>query len=276
MDYVENASEDDARVHENVMNGTLTPLKSKYPHFSNIPSPSIDVTLAPGDILTIPAFWFHHIENGYNPTNSIDEDSLDESGGCRSGADNGVTLPSVSVNSFSLSQPMMMAQQIFQKASLQQLRLARTGSNPTRYASSVLNVLGTNLIKGLVLAESGKETEYIRKYLLDARYGPLLFESGGDRESREDMKMTDNHQHQPLSEDQIHELSLHVEMILPDFHQLLASLQEGQSNEESGDDNDGIGVMQLIALHLLELWAVELVGASSVAESWEGAVTVTR
>ena len=80
-------------------------LRLRFPHFVDLPQPSLDVIMRPGDAIEIPAFWFHNVENGRIPFNTITKEEGDDA-------------PSVSVNSFSLSQPMMMAQQIFQKASL--------------------------------------------------------------------------------------------------------------------------------------------------------------
>ena len=35
------------------------------------------------------------------------------------------------------------------------------------------------------------------------------------------------------------------------------------------DGSDGVGIALLVALHLLELWAVEIVGPTFVAKAWD-------
>lgn len=39
------------------------PDHTRFPLFSTLPPPALDVTLQPGDALSVPAFWFHHVEN---------------------------------------------------------------------------------------------------------------------------------------------------------------------------------------------------------------------
>ncbi len=39
------------------------PDHARFPLFNALPSPALDVTLQPGDALSVPAFWFHHVEN---------------------------------------------------------------------------------------------------------------------------------------------------------------------------------------------------------------------
>ena len=39
------------------------PDHARFPLFAELPPPSLDVTLEPGEALLLPAFWFHHVEN---------------------------------------------------------------------------------------------------------------------------------------------------------------------------------------------------------------------
>ena len=223
---------------------------SRYPHFADLPPPSLDVVLRPGDAIEVPAFWFHHVENGRVPhANGANGGSPRE---CQD-------EPSVSVNRFSLGPLMMMAQQIFQKASLRPTILmgACVGANGMDRASSVLGVLGAGLVHGLGVVDDGKEEEFIRRHLLEARYVPLL----GDAFPRDSRHHDDR---EPLTKPEREAAHGCVERIVPDFLSLLA---EGEEEEDRG------GIARLVALHLLELWAVELVGASSVARAWDRALS---
>lgn len=56
-----------------------------------------------------------------------------------------------------------------------------------------------------------------------------------------------------------------VARVLPEFEYLKA---------RGGEEKDIDGIVHLVALHLLELWAVELVGAKSVAGAWDDALPV--
>ena len=237
--------------------------KERFPHYyynEDIPKPTLDVTLQPGDALEIPAFTFHHVENGHIPNaKEEEEDDDDESNGH-------VDLPSVSLNSFALSKPMMIAQGIFQKAS------RPMGSNVTTedlqlYAPSILRALGVRLIQQLHIDNTaGNEVEFIRKYLLEARYSPLMDSTDDGNETNEEM-----HTQKILTNEQVQTINSCIEMIIPDFHLLIDKEDDGEDN--SSHDDDGKGIVLLVAFHLMELWAVELVGAESVASAWEDALS---
>jgi len=115
---------------------------NRFPHYyQHIPQPTLDVTLQPGDALQIPAFWFHHVENGYR------SDSYD-----------GEESSTVSLNTFSLSKPMLIAQQIFQKASNPMGR-----SIDKEQVPSILRSLGITLLQKIDIDEvtTGKEMDFI-------------------------------------------------------------------------------------------------------------------
>ena len=231
-------------------------IRQQFPHFDKLPMPILDVILRPGDAIEIPAFWFHHVENGRFPSSSISKQSSPTNNIDFDGGDDG---PSVSLNSFVLSQPMMIAQQIFQKAS----RPLGPRSSPVSpsLVPAILKSLGVALIRGLdVVVDCGSEEEFIRQYLLNARYDPLEFgksTAGKDTGSEESNTTTQ----QSLNDAQLRAIKECVERILPDFQDLMF---------EGEDDRNGIAL--LVALHLLELWAVEFVGASSVAKAWDDAL----
>mmetsp|Transcript_37941 Transcript_37941/g.91532 ORF Transcript_37941/g.91532 Transcript_37941/m.91532 type:complete len:335 (+) Transcript_37941:1-1005(+) len=211
----------------------------RFPHFVNVPNPTFDVILWPGDALKIPAFWFHHVENGSIPCANEEDERGDDA-------------PSVSLNSFALSKPMMVAQQIFQKASQP---LGIDASN-VRLAPSILKALGTTLIHELNVVDSGSEERFIRQFLLEARYHPLGLDYGNENRNAGSGK---KHIQQSLNNEQQKAVKDCVEGILPDFRLLM-----------EGDDK---GIALLVGLHLLELWAVELVGAQMVARTWDKALS---
>lgn len=210
-----------------------TTSRERYPHFENLPPPTLDVTLRPGDALEIPAFWFHHVENGKVPNN-----------------DDGDDLPTVSLNSFVLSQPMMIAQQIFQKASR-----PLGGSCSIEQVPDALRYLGVSLLRGLNVGGEDEQDRLIRRGLLEARYLPLVGDTVREEQS--------SSQTLPLTEDQQNAIKACIARLLPNFEDLV---MEGRNLDERN------GIRLLVALHVLELWAVELVGASFVRQAWEEAM----
>lgn len=211
---------------------------NRFPHYyQNIPKPALDITLQPGDALQIPAFWFHHVENGYRSNSNMN------------GEENHNT---VSLNSFSLSKPMMIAQQIFQKASnpMGGRRIDRD------QVPATLRALGITLLQKIDIDEvtTGKEKDFIRTYLLEARYTPL-----GDSDT------TSKQVQQILTNEDMQTINTCIEKIIPDFCLLI-------KGEVDDDDQDGTGIALLVALHLFELWAVEFVGINSVAKAWDEAL----
>jgi len=211
---------------------------NRFPHYyQNIPQPALDVTLQPGDALQIPAFWFHHVENGYSNSN-MNEGS-----------------PSVSLNSFSLSKPMMIAQQIFQKASNPMGRRINKDQVP-----AILRALGITLLQKLDIDEitTGKEMDFIQTYLLKARYTSLNMIG--------DSNTTSNHTLYILTDEQNQAKNTCIDKIIPDFHLLIKGEVDGDNQD------DGTGIALLVVLHLFELWAVELVGTKSVAKAWDQAL----
>ncbi|KAL7524140.1 LOW QUALITY PROTEIN: hypothetical protein ACHAXR_005284 [Thalassiosira sp. AJA248-18] len=213
----------------------------RFPHFANLPHPALDVILRPGDALEIPAFWFHHVENGRIPNNNSNkrnqEGEVDDD-------DDGDDVPSVSLNSFALSKPMMIEP------------LGHHATVDVELVPAALKALGTALIRGMNVVDDGEEEDFIRRYLLNARYEPLL----GDIERGDPARDNNNrHTQKSLTTEQLEAVNSCIERILPDFKNLLK------------ENNDGIAL--LVGLHLLELWAVEFVGAPSVAKAWDEALS---
>lgn len=198
----------------------------RFPQFEDCPAPSLDVVLGPGDILKIPAFWFHHVENGRLPSSN----------------ENAVDGPSASLNSFSLSKPMLVAQQIFKQGS----RLGRGELEDRRI--SVLRARGARLLEHLNI--DNKE-EWIERNLLEARFKPLENSDGRDNPLQESKI--------ELTKRQLDDVAACVDGTMPYFEQIII---------EQDENGDGVGIAQLVALHLMELWAVQLVGASAVGRAW--------
>lgn len=211
----------------------------QYPHFSNPPAPFLDITLQPGEALEIPAFWFHHVENGL--------------------VGNSSSLPSVSLNSFVLSESMMIAQQIFQKA-----------SQYTRYttmerAPCILRGLGLTLITRLGLVANREDAlEFIQRNLLQARYAPLVMVE--QNKDDDDESPPESSVAIILTEEEQQAIETCVQAIRADFDDLV---MEGIDEKDNVDEN---GIVLLVALHLLELWAVQMVGAHSVHDVWKKAL----
>lgn len=237
-------------------------LRSRYPQYycTNTPlQPTLDITLRPGDALYLPSFWFHHVENGYFP-----------------GLFSGVDGPSVSLNSFALSKPMMIARKIFASASRPMDMLAFE-KLMYRQRLDFLGALGTKLIRELNVVDygEGEELKFIQKYLLEARYTPLVIDDeiiNSNRTTNELLSRREVHKYDLTNEQNLVVESC-IKRILPDFKQLLDSshLREDINN---GNGSDGVGIALLVALHLLELWAVEIVGPTLVAKAWEDVIVM--
>jgi len=253
---------------------------ARFPFFRALSNPYLDVLLEPGDVLEIPAFWFHHVENGRLPQTT----TATFQGGVQD-------EPTVSINLFSLSQSMMMAQRIFQTASqLQPFAVTERTSpqnDPTlEFASVALRALGWELLQGLSTLQpppphdtrSNKYASphiYIRTHLLQSRYGPLLGQDYFDNNNNDNNHDSDEDSNTcAITNEQTQAVQDCVARILPDF----AALQAMDYHEHDHDKDDhnntggGGGIVDLVALHLLELWAVQLVGAPSVADAWKAAV----
>jgi hypothetical protein len=246
--------------------------RSRYPHYygTNTPlQPTLDIILRPGDALYLPAFWFHHVENGFFP-------------GVLSGVntDDAIDGPSVSLNSFALSKPMMIARKIFSLASRPMDVMAFHEVDDTierrhRRILAVLGALGTKLICELNVVDYGEELKFIRKYLLEARYTPLVIEdinnnNNGNRTTKEPLSWREVNNYDLTNEQHLIVESC-IKRILPDFKHLLDSSHDINNNDNG---SDGVGIALLVALHLLELWAVEIVGPTLVAKAWDDVTAV--
>ncbi|CAJ1928231.1 unnamed protein product [Cylindrotheca closterium] len=244
-----------------------------YPHFDqkNPPQPFLDITLHPGDALEIPAFWFHHVENGITSTTTTTT--------IRRPHRNEEQEPSVSLNSFVLSEPMMIAQQIFQKASQPMMRY--NVSCTTEQVPGVLRGLGVALVQSLGLLppcndendDEAAAVAYIQRNLLDARYAPLMVSWTTNEESN-GASGTNTNIRVPITDEQQLAIETCIKSIRSDFEDLV--MKEEDRIDDNNNDNEVLvdrnGIVVLVALHLLELWAVQMVGASSVYDAWKKAL----
>mmetsp|Transcript_16653 Transcript_16653/g.40467 ORF Transcript_16653/g.40467 Transcript_16653/m.40467 type:complete len:462 (+) Transcript_16653:216-1601(+) len=222
------------------------PNLERFPNFAELPSPDLDVVLRPGHALFIPAFWFHHVENGL--VGGKNESSTEESDlGCEDG-------PSVSLNLFAVSDAMMMAQNIFQDSNQP---FGRSAVASTEFAVTALHALSWKLLSGLNLGHSPKR--FTQEELLDARYAPLRDQQ---TETKIDERLSTNYQKINLSPTDEESVTNCVDRILPQFENLR--------------ENFGEGVMTITLCHLFELWAVQMVGASKVADVWEEVVLLNE
>jgi hypothetical protein len=220
--------------------------------------------LKPGDILQIPAFWFHHVENGRIPGLPLLQDSKVDP---QTDPGNAIDGPSVSLNLFALSHPMLVAQRIFSEASRPFGVLApapgghesldmMAAERHYQFAVEALRALGWELLKGLDVQES--PNGFIRTFLLDTRYAPLGHEPAKLNSSNGDCG---GQQRRSLTASEKENVAVCIARILPQFE----SLREEQNVD---------GVALLVVCHLLELWAVELVGAPQVGNAWEAALLI--
>ncbi len=216
-----------------------------FSKFSSLPPPDVDVVLRPGSTLFIPAFWFHHVENGL-----VGKDSL--------GHEIGDHGPSVSLNLFAISDAMIISQNIFRDAS-QPFRVPTTtlanSQLDAEFAVAALHALTWKLMLELNICHP---EIFIQEQLLDARYAPL--HDFGLNHSENQIKERLKSKIINLTSTEEGNVANCVAQILPQFKTLREIFGEG--------------VMSITLCHLLELWAVEMVGASTVAELWEAVLFI--
>jgi hypothetical protein len=237
------------------------PDSERFPHFATLAPPVLDVILTPGDAIWIPAFWFHHVKNGRTASSSSSTTTTTSTL-----QDQQQEGPSVSANIFALSSSMVISQGIFRDASRPLGNLAAAPfkqHNPSleaqqqyEFAVAALRALGFGLIDGLVqrLGTTLTPVAFIQTCLLDTRYAPLRLNHGGIKNHTTTIS-------RGLTTSEQKEVAQCLERILPQFAKLL---KEG--------DSDPDGIVSLVACHLLELWAVELVGAPSLSDAWQAAL----
>ena len=230
------------------------PDHERFGQFATLTPPVLDAVLQPGDAIRIPAFWFHHVENG-RQQRQCETAANGGVSGFRDLADSTMeqTLgPSVSFNLFALSDSMMIAQRIFQDASQPFGR--RHAADNFSSAVEALRALGWGLLEELQQQDRSTDSpdQFIRTALLDTRYVPL--QSSGDERHHESTRL------EGLSLPEQEQVAQCIARIMPYFAKL----------RETG----GVGVQTLVVCHLLELWAVEMVGAGSVADAWEAVLRV--
>jgi hypothetical protein len=169
---------------------------------------------------------------------------------------------------FALSASMLVAQRIFKEASRplfgnlagapgSESTVATGGHGP--FAVEALRALGWALLEGLNVRES--PSVFIRTHLLDTRYaplfGPLAKLNGSNEKDCRGGGGGGQEQRRKLTALEKENVAICIARILPHFESL-------------GQNDNGIAL--LVVCHLLELWAVELVGASQVANAWEAAL----
>ena len=95
----------------------------------------------------------------------------------------------------------------------------------------------------------GQEANSIHRHLLEAPYHPLISNT----------QVQFNHTTGLLKDAELQLIDICVERILPDFQALIM--------EEEENVRDKNGIVLLVALHLLELWTIELAGDAKYMES---------
>ena len=290
-----------------------------FPHVNNISQPELDIILSPGDVLRIPAFWIHHVENGKIPSSS----SLSSSKGLAAAAAAAAAVvtkqetemldgPSVSINLFAISEPMKLARTIFKEGSRPFHNYHCYDDNDDdnyQFAIVALSTLGhelINRISSLVKQQqqqrqnqspwsshfSLSSQDFIWTYLLEARYNPLKQQcknnndnnNNNNSKSVEQINVDDNNKINNYVKQQERNLTLKEKKMVNDCINRLMSyfgilLRHGCNNNKSNccnsekyDEGDGEGIVSLVVCHLLELWAVEMVGEENVEKVWKDAI----
>lgn len=227
---------------------------NRFPNFESIGCPYLDVTLRAGDSLSIPAFWFHHLENGSSGSSSADSSRWSE--------------PSVSLNIFALSEAMMAAQAIFREG--RPLEGDGAGETATvggvqanlassTFAAAALQCLVSGLINGLKLPASTQSelrtfetpSNFVAR-LVKSRYAPL-------HQVRRRYLYDANVASDVLSSKEKAIAAQCVERLLLHFEQL-RTITDGDDDANA----NSLAIVEIVAMHLLELWATALRGAPEV------------
>lgn len=243
------------------------PDHGRFPLFAALPPPALDVTLQPGDALSVPAFWFHHVEN--------DPDG-----------------PSVSLNLFApspacvLSPPayvpsaissagyaaahcvrvclcvcsrfrLMAAQPIFAHRVPAVSTGTAAGGATSGVALAMLRHMGTGLLDGLRASQPLLPApDVFGRQLVASRYTPLL--NCGSALVTEPEAAVDA--------TAVAEADEVLYSVLHYFEQLRSSVVAGCSDQDDASEAHEYAdaVVEIVVAHLLELWAVQLVGADEV------------
>lgn len=214
----------------------------RFPNFEHAQKPFLDVVLRPGEALEIPAFWFHHVENGSVPGLHTNQFTVDG--------------PAVSLNIFALSEPMMTAQRIFQDASRPFGLLPSPGPHDAafwlhfQFSVVALRALVFMLLTNLDCLQQDSPNDFIRKNILDTRYAPLR------NKTTTPIFQQKQETSRNLTVIEREDVARCIQRVIPHFHSLRTS-------------DDDMGISKLVACHLLELWAVELLGPQQVEVAYE-------
>jgi len=262
----------------------------RFPLFQQLSPPILDCILEPGDALYIPAFWFHHVENGYNSNiinddnDDDDDDDDDDDGPCRENP-----TPSVSLNMFAFSESMMVAQDVF-AAGCRPFGKTITAAgnddtnNDTVVVVRLLRLLAWDLCKELTL----DPVTIIRTHLLDARYVPLRHHDHHYHPTGRSNNVVQNEYDDSTMPQQPQSTPTPTPTPTPTMppttqcREFTASekrnvqqclkkvLPPMQWLAEHADE----GVLELVICHLMELWVVELLGADNVEKIWEDVLCI--
>jgi hypothetical protein len=247
-----------------------------HPAFATLGSPFLDVVLMPGDALAVPAFWFHHLENGGG--GGLDGEKDEGAGWAPAG-------PSVSLNLFALSAPMMASQPIFREGRPLEgdgggAGVAVGGNLASAgYAAAALHRLGTGLLAGGRLDGGSlmREPRAFVRRLLHSRYAALGGVGNGC--SPEPAAVLTAVTLSAEEEAKVDACLVRLQHHFDGLRAACAGSGEQQQLGSRGEEADAAqayedAVVEIVAMHLFELWATALCGADTVEHTLRAAFDI--